>query len=799
MDSESIELLDLRSNEENKIMLEIEEHVDHIFNRMKDEGISYDDCDAPENPLLTRLIEQLQEQRSKRASTTCSSDEMFFEGNWVGDIVRKFCPHEAEQLQQESDQSTTPIMKAVRYGNFSALEKLMNERENNLDVVPRKTILLSILDGIIACKYSQHPGRVLVENLIAGKGKRESIRDAYFPPTESVPSDCPPDHYKCLEYVFKNIPLDELDINFEDESGNTALHYAVAWKETEAIMMLLQAGAYACKENKNEMIPLKSINSQVLEQYLDNCISSNNYPSEHTDYQITIDYTLFMPPKQNSSAEQNKKVVRESEPIQIMHDSSRLKKLLSHPVIRSYLYLKWRIVQKYFYCNLIVYFIYWFLLNSHLYCIFYQPFDANKTNETHHRDNVSNSEMAINHFTNMVCELSTAIYWKISIAVVCIVLIFREVYQFFVLPKAYSKSLEDWFELFLFGSTIYILFFAPTCPTLASGMVLVSWMELVLLIGRHPRLSTHIEMFKTVALNFFKFLLLYSIMIVAFAFSFYILFKDKKEVDGKPNIFRYLISSIFKTLLMLTGEFDDSSVPLEDKMSTGHLVLILFTFLIAIVLLNLLSGLAVGDTQKIRNEAELVGVVSRINFIAHIESMAVHDPLQCLNFIDKLLCQNFCCCFSHRPKRKPEHLETTCVMEPSTTTTSSQRTKVSSSFIARNFHERISLTHTLQNGKVKIFPNRGHLKQKKIDPEIIKEAVNVLKRRKPCVATEIDECCKQILQNLKTKLSSYDCAFLERALKFSDYNFMCAGPTSTQTLDALRKRRKKSLDSGLLL
>lgn len=51
----------------------------------------------------------------------------------------------------------------------------------------------------------------------------------------------------------------------------------------------------------------------------------------------------------------------------------------------------------------------------------------------------------------------------------------------------------------------------------------------------------------------------------------------------------------------------------------------LFVFLIAIVLFNLLNGLAVSDTAEILCKAELVGLISRIRLIAYIEDVAIGE------------------------------------------------------------------------------------------------------------------------------------------------------------------------------
>jgi len=57
----------------------------------------------------------------------------------------------------------------------------------------------------------------------------------------------------------------------------------------------------------------------------------------------------------------------------------------------------------------------------------------------------------------------------------------------------------------------------------------------------------------------------------------------------------------------------------------------LFIFIIAMVLLNLLTGLAVSDTHAIKSKSELLSLVSRIRVIYEIESTL----LQCYTFVEK--------------------------------------------------------------------------------------------------------------------------------------------------------------------
>ncbi|XP_052738221.1 uncharacterized protein LOC112051472 isoform X5 [Bicyclus anynana] len=118
---------------------------------------------------------------------------------------------------------------------------------------------------------------------------------------------------------------------------------------------------------------------------------------------------------------------------------------------------------------------------------------------------------------------------------------------------------------------------------------------------------------------------------VAFALSFYTLFKRGEEQEDQkasnPNntdqveedFFEDPGRSLFKTIVMMTGEFDVGSIEFSTFPVTSHIIFILFVFMVPIVLFNLLNGLAVSDTQEIRSNAELLGHISRIKLISHYE------------------------------------------------------------------------------------------------------------------------------------------------------------------------------------
>ena len=65
---------------------------------------------------------------------------------------------------------------------------------------------------------------------------------------------------------------------------------------------------------------------------------------------------------------------------------------------------------------------------------------------------------------------------------------------------------------------------------------------------------------------------------------------------------------------MFVGEIEFSDLPIDLKDWLSFLFLLAFVFLIIVVLMNLLNGLAVSDTGLIREQAE-IGILSYLPMI----------------------------------------------------------------------------------------------------------------------------------------------------------------------------------------
>ncbi|KAI5702707.1 hypothetical protein M8J75_003217 [Diaphorina citri] len=497
----------------------------------------------------------------------------------------------------------TPIMLACYRGYFDIVRLLSEHDKTSYEPINDETVLHCVIQGT-------NTSHEYLET------KKKHI-----------------DHHKCFRYLLNNISKDKINLNQKDNKGNTVLHYAAKNGNPELILMLLRHGIYIGTRNKFNEPALQDIPPKVLHTYLDECLQTNNLRKEDPKYEIIFRYNFLVPPEietydtsvsEEVSLQMEPSVghatvldtVSETDPLLYMSQSKELRPLLSHPVLTSFIHLKWFSIRRFFYINLSFYLTFWLLLSAYIL-----TFYVNHKSSTPVRNVTDITDDTLQDGKHIM--KSEFLLW--ALLVLClIVFITRELFQIIVSPVRYFRSLENWLEISLILVTAIILLSSSFNQNQISAIaILLSWAELVLLIGRYPSLSTYIEMFKTVSWNFLKFLAWYSILILAFALSFYALFKDDGEDD---NEFFDPGKSIFKTIVMLTGEFEATSIPFVKHPVTGHLLFVLFVFLIAIILFNLLNGLAVSDTQAIRSDSQLLGYISIIKLVSYIETIAIGDP-----------------------------------------------------------------------------------------------------------------------------------------------------------------------------
>ena len=84
---------------------------------------------------------------------------------------------------------------------------------------------------------------------------------------------------------------------------------------------------------------------------------------------------------------------------------------------------------------------------------------------------------------------------------------------------------------------------------------------------------------------------------------------------------------------MFVGELEFSDIPIDPSSRLSWVAfsfLVTFVFLIVVILMNLLNGLAVDDVGAIQEQAEIVSYISRVETISYLESILLGDPFDFL-------------------------------------------------------------------------------------------------------------------------------------------------------------------------
>jgi len=441
-------------------------------------------------------------------------------------------------------------------------------------------------------------------------------------------------------------------VNAQDNLGNTPLHVAAQSGNHEAVRKLLRCEANLGLKNYRGQTPIVHIAPDIMEEFLDDCLKSDGLTTDDK-FKITFKYHFLGPPisrkfsidkeplmnTKNDESDENKKELPETEPLWYMSQIKEHRYLLSHPTITSFLWMKWRKIRPYFYFNVLFYLIFVSLLTAY---VLLRNMGIDEMDDT---KVIAEGEV--------VRETTTTLAWlQWSTFVFLVIFTLRELFQISVSYRRYIFSMENLMEAALIVLTFILMFGAsePVVVKHVSGVIiLLSWVEAVLLVGGHPRLSTYITMFSKVSFNFAKFLSWFISFIIAFGLCFFIIFhhpEGAKNDDGE-DINGYFVNpskSLMKTIIMsLTGEIEFED--LEFSTDASRIIFLIYVFFIMLVLVNLLNGLAVSDIVDIQKQAEIMSHISRVELMCHMESILLGDPFMFLtNFPESKLAKKLPSC-----------------------------------------------------------------------------------------------------------------------------------------------------------
>nr|NP_611979.1 painless, isoform A [Drosophila melanogaster]Q9W0Y6.1 RecName: Full=Transient receptor potential cation channel protein painless [Drosophila melanogaster]AAF47293.1 painless, isoform A [Drosophila melanogaster]AAP03646.1 painless [Drosophila melanogaster]AAR99141.1 RE03641p [Drosophila melanogaster] len=464
------------------------------------------------------------------------------------------------------------VETAVIYGNWQALERLL--KEPNLRLTPDSKLLNAVIGRLDEPPYDGSS------------------------------------HQRCFELLINS---DRVDINEADSGRLVPLFFAVKYRNTSAMQKLLKNGAYIGSKSAFGTLPIKDMPPEVLEEHFDSCITTNGERPGDQNFEIIIDYKNLMRQERDSGLNQ---LQDEMAPIAFIAESKEMRHLLQHPLISSFLFLKWHRLSVIFYLNFLIYSLFTASIITYTLLKFHES-----------------DQRALTAFFGLLSWLGISY------------LILRECIQWIMSPVRYFWSITNIMEVALITLSIFTCmessFDKETQRVLAVFTILLVSMEFCLLVGSLPVLSisTHMLMLREVSNSFLKSFTLYSIFVLTFSLCFYILFgksveedqsksatpcpplgkKEGKDEEQGFNTFTKPIEAVIKTIVMLTGEFDAGSIQFTSIYT--YLIFLLFVIFMTIVLFNLLNGLAVSDTQVIKAQAELNGAICRTNVLSRYEQV----------------------------------------------------------------------------------------------------------------------------------------------------------------------------------
>lgn len=412
-----------------------------------------------------------------------------------------------------------------------------------------------------------------------------------------------------------------------DKKDKEPFHYAVQSCSIDCCELLLNNGDHLTRRDSNGItrfsLILKQLPSanQLLQRLFDARISLSNKPHHDPDFHIIFDYSVIL--------SEDKKVFQSS--LMSEFTRSHLEPLLKHPLLESFLYLKWQKIKTLFYLSVFMYFLY--LMIHTLFII---------TTFGHEQS----------HFSNQT--ETTGIFAFLHMILLLFILIPDSII-FFANLKKYLWHIETYTKAVAIISSVVVLYCVSVPTHVYSAMSYFSdnttpnvsfsaaehhnvsahpdirkvkmvryaaaissssgWLELMMLLGRFPIFGAYVLMFTRVAKSIIKFVVAFSSLLIGFALCFMVLMNESE-------VFRNFPLSLIKTLMMMNGEIEYSALYADMQMPVFSLAaLALFMFFVCIIMANLLIALAVNDIPDMQRQGKIRRLAKQAAYLAS------HDKL----------------------------------------------------------------------------------------------------------------------------------------------------------------------------
>ncbi|CAG9860777.1 unnamed protein product [Phyllotreta striolata] len=407
------------------------------------------------------------------------------------------------------------------------------------------------------------------------------------------------------------------DVNKPDIFGYTPLHLAALNEYSHCVMLLINHGGDVTARTNGGISVLTFITRKtpdVIRKYkmkFDNAIKLTDHELGDIDCELKLDFRVLVPTMGNKETELLLNF------IEVGH-----KEILKHPLSETFLFLKWKTIRKFFIFSLFYHSLFVCLFTCYIIGVFLRNCKSSKS--LHDPCWVSDSTKLIGYV----------------LLILNLLLLSKELFQ---IAHSWTTYLRQWEN----GLQWLIILGVFCCvqPTrnmniqqdvdswqhhVAAVSIFITWVELMIIVGRFPTFGLYIQMFTTVAINFAKIMLAFFCLFLAYALSFGVIFTNYPAFIDLKWV-------LLKVIIMMSGEleYEDVFFPEEEQYKirypyTAHIMYLSFVIFVTIILTNLIVGLAVSDIQELQQTAGLDRLVRQAELVAHLESMLFSKLLTCI-------------------------------------------------------------------------------------------------------------------------------------------------------------------------
>ncbi|XP_042904949.1 transient receptor potential cation channel subfamily A member 1 homolog isoform X1 [Parasteatoda tepidariorum] len=343
---------------------------------------------------------------------------------------------------------------------------------------------------------------------------------------------------------------------------------------------------------------------------------SNIYDDDGTVKKNVIPYTF------------DKEVLKYNHPLMLMVSYGR-EELLKHPLCASLLRRKWKYYGRYvYYSNLFVFILFLMILTT--YVLTSVPPCSISDDEEFDSKCCTNQNYTCQPFIGE-CDrdMNQAFpnFCKNFIYILAVLHLLKEIFQLYQNGKRYA-NLENCLEWSCYLSALLFVADFTECSVesgirevwqweLGAISIFTAWMVFLIFISKFPFLGIYVIMFFEILSTFVNFSFVFFLFVVAFGLGFYSLLQNQSPFENPGK-------AILKTGVMMIGEiefdaiFNNSENNLYFSGPT-YALFVAFMLIMAVIIMNLLVGLAVDDIKGVQEQAELKRLAMKVELVLTVE------------------------------------------------------------------------------------------------------------------------------------------------------------------------------------